>query len=291
MNRSLFSIENPMPKPQMVFPGIGQGSMGWRMGAGEYYNAEWLAWICTLTPDERAQYDKLFPEPSFWNEKNPDEIRRVRYNDYTAICWEKDGAAKYSVQWLKRHISTDKNNYLLFWGHTPKYFGSIDKSCLSQWYQAEFKVEGKKYCCAEQYLMAEKARIFNDETVYTAILTEINPQKMKKLGRNVRNFNAPAWDKLKYNIVLNANYQKFAQNFNLLDFLLNTNDKVLTEASPLDNIWGIGLDKDAPGAFDPARWRGENLLGFALMEARGELLKVFKNRHLIDWNAIDTKFK
>ena len=46
---------------------------------------------------------------------------------------------------------------------------------------------------------------------------------------------------------------------------------MLVEASPLDRIWGIGLAADDQRAADPAPWRGLNLLGFALMEARARL--------------------
>ncbi|MCZ9340388.1 NADAR family protein, partial [Streptomyces sp. TRM76130] len=47
--------------------------------------------------------------------------------------------------------------------------------------------------------------------------------------------------------------------------------RVLVEASPVDRIWGIGLSATDEGAGDPERWRGANLLGFALMEARRRL--------------------
>ncbi len=47
--------------------------------------------------------------------------------------------------------------------------------------------------------------------------------------------------------------------------------RVLVEASPLDRIWGIGLAADDPRAGDPYRWRGLNLLGFALMRVREQL--------------------
>ena len=45
----------------------------------------------------------------------------------------------------------------------------------------------------------------------------------------------------------------------------------MVEASPVDRIWGIGLAKDADAAHDPLRWRGLNLLGFALMAVREQL--------------------
>jgi predicted NAD-dependent protein-ADP-ribosyltransferase YbiA (DUF1768 family) len=44
------------------------------------------------------------------------------------------------------------------------------------------------------------------------------------------------------------------------------------EASPLDRIWGSGLAADDAQATSPAHWPGLNLLGFALMEVRHQLL-------------------
>jgi ribA/ribD-fused uncharacterized protein len=43
---------------------------------------------------------------------------------------------------------------------------------------------------------------------------------------------------------------------------------LLVEASPADRVWGIGLDAHSPDAQQPERWKGLNLLGFALMEVR-----------------------
>jgi predicted NAD-dependent protein-ADP-ribosyltransferase YbiA (DUF1768 family) len=39
----------------------------------------------------------------------------------------------------------------------------------------------------------------------------------------------------------------------------------------MDRIWGIGMGGDNPAAGNPAKWKGENLLGFALMEVREKL--------------------
>ena len=94
------------------------------------------------------------------------------------------------------------------------------------------------------------------------------------------------WDKFKYAIVLNGNWCKFSQNRNLREFLLSTGDSVLAEASPYDNIWGIRLSANSLEAQDPMKWRGQNLLGFALMEIRDELRRVTQNEMLCDWNAV-----
>ena len=48
-------------------------------------------------------------------------------------------------------------------------------------------------------------------------------------------------------------------------------DAVLVEASPRDRIWGIGMGASNENATNPARWRGQNLLGFALMDVRYQL--------------------
>ena len=94
------------------------------------------------------------------------------------------------------------------------------------------------------------------------------PAKYKKLGRKVRNFDSKVWDEKKYDIVVEGNKAKFSQNPELMEFLLSTGDAILVEASPYDKIWGIGLDIETAKEGSVEDWKGENLLGCALMEAR-----------------------
>lgn len=72
-------------------------------------------------------------------------------------------------------------------------------------------------------------------------------------------------------IVVRGNLAKFEQNPDMRAELAATGSRVLVEASPLDRIWGIGLRADDPRARDASQWRGENLLGQALMDVRGRL--------------------
>lgn len=60
----------------------------------------------------------------------------------------------------------------------------------------------------------------------------------------------------------------------ILEWLITNRETVyLVEASPVDEIWGVGLSKESAKIEDPNNWRGENLLGFALMEVRDKLNK------------------
>ena len=162
----------------------------------------------------------------------------------------------------------NKVKYLFFWGHQPNYYGLIDKSCFSQWYDAAFELDGIKYQTAEHYMMAEKARLFKDDEMLAKIIAASHPGEAKKLGRQVKGFKQEVWLEHRFSIVVGGNLGKFSQQQDLKEFLLNTGDRVLVEASPRDRIWGIGLGQNNPDAENPYQWRGLNLLGFALMEVR-----------------------
>lgn len=159
------------------------------------------------------------------------------------------------------------DDFIFFWGHTGSW-QKIGKFCLSQWYPAPFVADGDYYNCAEQYMMAQKALIFGDEEIHRQIMEAYEPQVVKKLGRRVRNFNDFVWHSNRFDVVVKANIAKFSQNDRLREYLLSTADKILVEASPKDTVWGIGMAESAPDACNPALWRGENLLGFALMTVR-----------------------
>ena len=119
--------------------------------------------------------------------------------------------------------------------------------------------------------MAEKARLFGDEEAALKIVGAKNPGEAKKLGRLVSHFNEQIWIDNRFEIVVKANRAKFDQNVELKEFLLNTGERVIVEASPIDRIWGIGLPQDSAAASNPAQWKGLSLLGFALMEVRRQL--------------------
>ncbi len=161
----------------------------------------------------------------------------------------------------------NKMKYVFFWGHQEK--GSdVTKSCFSQWYERKFEEDGNEFITAEHYMMYHKAKLFGDREASERILLASNPGEAKAIGREVLGFNQSLWDDKRFEVVVNANLAKFSQDYEMQEFLLQTGNRVLVEASPVDKIWGIGLAQDNPASENPNTWKGLNLLGFALMEVR-----------------------
>ena len=146
------------------------------------------------------------------------------------------------------------------------------ESPFSQWHPSEFVVEGKRFVCAEQYMMHGKAVLFGDLAVAERILASISPKMHKALGRKVSGFDEQLWRNERERIVYEGNHAKFTLNAELLKALLATAGTELVEASPLDRIWGVGLKAEDPRIQDPALWRGQNLLGKVLTRLREDLL-------------------
>ena len=170
--------------------------------------------------------------------------------------------------------------YLFFWGHTaPSADAEPGKWCFSQWWPSPFTVDGVRYPTAEHYMMAEKARLFGDPDAEARILQAKTPAEAKKLGRLVKGFDDAIWLRERFGVVMRASRAKFGQDPRLRRYLLDTGDRVIVEASPMDRIWGIGLAADDPAAADPDSWRGLNLLGFALMETRRQLADEAARHH------------
>jgi ribA/ribD-fused uncharacterized protein len=133
-------------------------------------------------------------------------------------------------------------------------------------------LDGVLYNTAEQFMMAEKARLFDDEAMHARILAADHPRDQKALGRRISRFDVERWNAEARQIVFRGNRAKFTTHRDLLAELLATQGTTLAEASPLDTIWGIGLAADNPDAHDRTKWHGTNWLGEVLTDLREVLL-------------------
>ena len=143
---------------------------------------------------------------------------------------------------------------------------------FSNWYHADFEYAGKRFSSVEQFMMYHKVMMFGKYSLGQAIMESDNVAEIKKLGRTrFPEFNSKIWDETCYAIVKRGVRAKFEQNKDILDKLLDTENKILAECSANDKKWGIGVAIDDSGRYDPCCWTGKNYLGRILMEVREDL--------------------
>lgn len=152
---------------------------------------------------------------------------------------------------------------------------------FSQWHLGNpFVIDGITYNCAEQWMMACKARLFKDDETLQKILAETDPKKQKRLGKQVKGLQGGKWtadDIAFWNahakaFVYEGNYAKYTQHKELLNELLATAGTTLVEASPFDAIWGIKLAANDERAQSRETWQGMNWLGEVLTTLREDLI-------------------
>jgi hypothetical protein len=158
-----------------------------------------------------------------------------------------------------------KHGFILFWSGE-----------FSQWHLHDMYINDVKYNCCEQYMMAMKAKLFNDDDSYRKIMESQFPREQKALGRKVKNYDDVKWKQHCRQFVFHGNYAKFEDPI-LRGLLLTTWDDTIVEASPYDTIWGIGMGEDNPRCYDPSQWLGTNWLGEALMQVRGAIRTGYKS--------------
>ena len=157
------------------------------------------------------------------------------------------------------------NKYTFFWNNRTPF---------SNWYPSVFVWSGIRFTRGEQYMMYRKAMLFGDWEVADQIMNTDDPSKHKQLGRQVKNYEDVAWSSVRFDIMVEGLFEKFSQNPQLKQVLLETRGTKMVEANPYDRIWGIGLAASDPRAQNEETWLGQNLLGQVLDTVREKLINV-----------------
>ena len=168
------------------------------------------------------------------------------------------------------------NKYVLFWGD---YLGNwTTPPALIPYFEKHWEgpVEEKgahlfrSFKTSEHLFMYLKARYFKDWDTALEIIKAETPKEAKALGRKVKNFSETEWKKVRENAMFTALISRFGVDQKFQDLLLKPEWENLefVEASPYDKIWGIGLGEMDFGAENKSSWKGLNLLGKCLNEAR-----------------------
>lgn len=193
---------------------------------------------------------------------------------------------KYLTALQERRGSKATPSLVGFWGANK----TLHTGALSQWYMHHVdRIEVSPFTIpvlekhwnsdyevrymvpsAEHAMMLSKAIVFSNVDILQEIAhSPSSPAHAKALGRKVKGFDFVVWDEVKYQIVRDINYNKFSRG-HCLDIAqhfvkMNRADRngiLFVETSPYDAIWGIKSGDVLP----INRWKGDNLLGFALTE-------------------------
>lgn len=183
-----------------------------------------------------------------------------------------------------KEVTTSKS-VVGFYGHSEQWG---KKACFSNFFKHKPYTFSPPACClpsgaevptysinvAERAVMLCNAHIMRDSKNLERIKTAPHPTEIKSLGRAVKPWSEDMWQRCVCTIARAAVVEKFKQIPELRDILLETapGDTYIAEATRNDSNWGIGMDVDDPGVKRPGSWKGTNVLGWALMEARDELL-------------------
>lgn len=142
---------------------------------------------------------------------------------------------------------------------------------LSNWYPSKFTVNDVDFSSMEQYMMYKKAVCFGDKDMANKILATDAVAEIKAFGRLVANYNESYWNGVRQIVVFEGLTAKFSQNEGLKAKLKATDNSILAECAVKDRIWGIGLSMNNPDRLQIDKWKGQNLLGYALMMVRERL--------------------
>lgn len=156
-------------------------------------------------------------------------------------------------------------NYVFF--HNP----NEENGYLSNWWLSDFILNDITFSSMEQYMMYSKAICFDDADVAAKILETTDVAKIKALGRSVKNYDDNHWNGVRQIIIYEGLIAKFSQNEKLKKKLKETEKAILAECAVKDRIWGIGLSMTDEDRFDRTKWKGQNLLGYALMKVRDKI--------------------
>ncbi len=261
------------PQPWFVLNGLESLDMVSKAGNVKQYNEDYKAVVQNMSnTGEINEYFTKFPAPEWYTQAKDLMLGLHKFRYYK---WSDNKYIKDKDELMGRPV-------LAFFSKGNDIRDKVTKDCLSQWYRCEFIVDGIKYNCMEQYMMAQKALLFGDMYYYFKIMSSENPRDMKNFGRQARGFEVNVWDAVKMDIVRTGNYHKFSQNPKLRDFLLGTGDMVIVEASPWDKVWGAGIDTKDKRVNFIDQWPGRNLLGFCLMQVRDNIRAVYANYDEVD---------
>ena len=143
---------------------------------------------------------------------------------------------------------------------------------FGDFHSCKLDFEGETFHSSEQLIQLKKAELFRDQAARERILNSTDAQDSKEIAMDIANYNREEWNKSAENLCYEGICQKFVQNPSLQNYLLDTGNKTLVEAS-YDNVWGTGKPLGSEDSLNPMKWKSIGILGKILMKIRDSTYK------------------
>ena len=199
-----------------------------------------------------------------------DERDRLMATILVAEALGKDATELWEAVFAREHSKANNDSMAAqgpigFWKETEAY------GFCSNWYPASFYLFNMPFKTSEHWMMWQKARVMGDFKKADEILAAPSAERAKDLGKQAKPYDEKLWHDVREQLVTIGVREKFLQNPDIARKLMETGSAVLAEASPKDNVWGVGISVDDPGFSDMTGWKGDNLLGRVCMQVRSDL--------------------
>lgn len=125
----------------------------------------------------------------------------------------------------------------------------------------------------EHFLAYQRAKLSGQQEVIERAQQATDAREAKAILNSLREDHVGEWNHQVERTTMEGLKAKFSQNPSMLDFLRDTRQLQIGEASRNER-WGTGVDLSDPNVPDTTKWNPEgNLLGKCLMKIRGELCR------------------
>ena len=121
--------------------------------------------------------------------------------------------------------------------------------------------------------MYQKCVLFGDTASAKAVLATNDTKTQQAIGQNAKGYIEDVWAGQRQLVAVHGLLAKFSQNEELKKKLLDTGDAWLVECAHRETLWACGIRLNEDERCVASKWRGQNILGFALMEVRSILRK------------------
>jgi ribA/ribD-fused uncharacterized protein len=232
-----------------------------------------LGEIVLVQDDSRARY--LWPTGVIHKIiKSPDGfIRRLELKMEGGRIWKRTVDKCYPLEFIADDATppNESENNTPASGAEDNIHAFFSKDfAFSNFYPAPTIYKGLLLPTTEHHYVHQKATFHGDPKLINKALKATSPARAKRVMSNLDNFDVNGWEKVKFKVMKEIVRCKLHQHPTVLQELLETNGKIIAEASPHDKYWGTGLNIKETESRMNGKFPGRNELGNIYMELREE---------------------